>query len=143
LLALLLSGLSLFPLGKGQNAGRVQYQPSFHPDIAAAAGTALSSVTPAVKSDTSLGTNVTGLNPDPDEPPNPALNGALWLRHDGFANTDQTAAAGVGDQSLAMVLKNATPGDYYLIPSASATQNADRSVEVSLSLLNWALRFVG
>jgi hypothetical protein len=128
---------------QGQNKGRLQYQPSFHPDIAAAAGTALSSVTPAVKNDTSLGANVTGLNPDPNEPPNPALNGALWLRHDGFANTDQRGLAGVGDQALAMALKNTTPGDFYLIPSASASQNADGSVEVSLSLLNWALRFVG
>jgi hypothetical protein len=128
---------------KGQNAGRLQYQPSFHPAIAAAAGTALSSVTPAVKNDTSLGANVTGLNPDPNEPPNPALNGALWLRHDGFANTDQRGLAGVGDQALAMALKNTTPGDFYLLPTASATQNADGSVEVSLSLVNWALRFVG
>jgi hypothetical protein len=125
---------------KGQNAGRLQYQPSFHPDIAAGAGTALSSITPPIKNDTSLGANVTGLDPND---PNPALSGALWLRHDGFANTDQRGATGVGDQALAMALKNTTPGDFYLIPSASVTQNADGSVEVSLSLLNWALRFVG
>src|SRR5262249_3122415 len=112
------------------------------PAIAAAAGTALSSVTPAVKNDTSLGANVTGLNPDPNEPPNPALSGALWLRHDGFANTDQRGLAAVGDQAFAMALKHTTPGDL-LFPSASATQNADGSVEVSVSLLNWALRFVG
>jgi len=128
---------------KGENAGRLQYQPSFHPDIAAAAGTALGNITPPVKNDTSLGADVTGLNPDPNDPPNPALSGALWLRHDGFANTDQRGATGVGDQALAMALKNTTPGDFYFIPSASVTQNADGSVEVSLSLLNWALRFVG
>ena len=126
---------------KGQNAGRQQYQPSFHPDIAAAAGTALSSVTPPVKNDTSLGADVTELNPDPNDP-NPALLGALWSRHDGFANTDQRGATGVGDQALAMALKHTTPGDY-LYPSASAAQNADGGVEVSLSLVNWALRFVG
>jgi hypothetical protein len=127
---------------QGQNAGRLQYQPIFHPDIAAAAGTALQIVTPAVKNDTSLGTNVTALNPDPNDPPNPALSGALWLRHDGFANSGQRGAAAIGDQPLAMALKHTTPGDY-LFPNASATQNADGSVEVSLSLLNWALRFVG
>src|SRR5262249_10926648 len=126
---------------KGKNAGRIQYQPIFHPDIAAPVGEALGSDTPAVKNDEHLGHDVTGLNPDPHDPPNPALTGTLWLRHDGFANIERIGAVGIGGQDVVMQLKHTTPGDW-IWPDASA-QKVGGSVEVSLSLKNWALRFLG
>src|SRR5262249_2953195 len=118
-----------------------QYQPIFHPDIAAPVGEALGSDTPAVKNDEHLGHDVTGLNPDPHDPPNPALSGTLWLRHDGFANIERIGAVGIGGQDVVMQLKHTTPGDW-IWPDASA-QKVGGSVEVSLSLKNWALRFLG
>ena len=41
-----------------------------------------------------------------------------------------------------MTLKNGTPGAW-LWPSATSTVNADNSVQLSLDLLNWGLRFLG
>jgi hypothetical protein len=133
----------------GRNRGRIQYQPVFHPDIAAAAGSAAAGVVPAVKDDATLGMDVTGRKPaggaaaagaDPD----PSVAGALWFRHDGVTHRSASSApAGAAAAStVGMALKNGTPGDW-LWPSASTSVNGDGSVQVSLDLLNWGLRFLG
>ncbi|MDN5938871.1 MAG: hypothetical protein L0H83_09430, partial [Salinisphaera sp.] len=74
----------------GQHAGRIQYQPSLHPDLRTLAGSAMNSTTLGVKDDTSLGADATGLTPaGPNDSQNPALTGKMWLRHDGLTKVDQ------------------------------------------------------
>lgn len=125
----------------GKHAGRIQYQPSLHPDLRTLARSAMNGTIPGVKNDTSLGTDVTGLKPaGPNDPPNPALNGAMWLRHDGLTKVDQSPGQ-IGDTDLKMVLKQQNGQVGYQV-LAGATQNG-AAVKVSLTLLNFFLEFRG
>jgi hypothetical protein len=126
----------------GKHAGRIQYQPSLHPDLRTLAGSAMNTTIPGVKNDTSLGADVTGLKPaGPNDPPNPALNGAMWLRHDGLTKVDQSPGQPIGDTGLKMVLKQQNGQVGYQV-LASAAQNG-AAVNVSLTLLNFFLEFRG
>jgi hypothetical protein len=127
---------------KGRHAGRIQYQPSLHPDLRTLARSAMNTTMPGVKDDVSLGTDATSLKPaGPNDPPNPALTGAMWLRHDGLTKVDQSPGQPIGDANLKMVLKQQNGQNGYQI-LASTTQNG-AVVKVSLTLLNFFLEFRG
>lgn len=126
----------------GKHAGRIQYQPSLHPDLRALARSAMNTTVPGVKNDTSLGADATGLKPTgPNDPPNPSLTGAMWLRHDGSTKVDQSPGQPIGDANLTMVLKQQNGQVGYQV-QASTTQNG-AVVKVSLTLLNFFLEFRG
>ncbi len=128
---------------KGKHAGRIQYQPSLHPDLRALARSAMNTTVLGVKDDISLGADATGLKPaGPNDPPNPALTGAMWLRHDGLTKVDQSQGQpAVGDANLTMVLKQQNGQVGYQV-QADTTQNG-AVVKVSLTLLNFFLEFRG
>lgn len=126
----------------GKHAGRIQYQPSLHPDLRALARSAMNSTTVGVKNDTSLGADATGLQPaGPNDPPNPALTGAMWLRHDGLTSIDQSPGQAVGGADVTMVLKQQNGQVGYQV-QASTLQNG-AVTKVSLTLLNFFLEFRG
>jgi hypothetical protein len=127
---------------KGKHAGRIQYQPSLHPDLQPLARSAMNSTTLGVKDDTSLGADATGLQPaGPNDPPNPALAGAMWLRHDGLTSIDQSPGQAVGGTDVTMVLKQQNGQVGYQV-QASTSQNG-AVTKASLTLLNFFLEFRG
>lgn len=126
----------------GKHAGRIQYQPSLHPDLRALARSAMNATVSGVKDDTSLGADATGLKPTgPNDPPNPSLTGAMWLRHDGSTKVDQSPGQPIGDANLTMVLKQQNGQVGYQV-QAGTTQSGS-VVKVSLTLLNFFLEFRG
>lgn len=118
------------------------YQPGLHPDIRQTLIAGTGDLIDAVKSDETLGRNITGLKPAtaPAMTGDPAFAGTLWMRHDGrshVADTGSPAAVAAGASASLLTLLEATPGSWFW-PTATIS---DRTV--SLSLLNWALRFLG
>lgn len=91
---------------KGQHKGRVQYLPSTHPDLRPLVGAAMAATVPQVRNDTSLGADVTGVKPGgPNDPPNPAFAGTLWMRHDGLPHIDQSPGKALANAGATMTLK--------------------------------------
>lgn len=127
----------------GKHAGRIQYQPSLHPDLRTLAAGAMNMITIGVKNDTLLGVDVTGLAPaGPADPPNPALLGAMWLRHDGLTRVDQSPGQSALDgASAAMVLKQQNGQNGYQI-KPSITQSGT-ALKASLTLINYFLEYRG
>jgi len=124
----------------GTHAGRIQYIPVFHPEIVGFAGSVVSRVSTQVKDDECLGKDVTGLDPQPGDPPNPALAGAMWARHDGSTSVDIGVVSGAGTGPV-MTLKQQGPQNGFQLKT-SVTGTAP-SPQVSLTLYNWYVRFLG
>ena len=104
------------------------------------AGPAVARLSSKVKDDESLGADVTGLNPKPTNPPNPALAGAMWARHDGVTSVDVSLGSGAGTGPV-MTLKQRGPQNGLEVdPSVTGTAP---SPQVSLTLYNWYVRFLG
>lgn len=123
----------------GQHAGRIQYQPSLHPDLHALAAGGMTAAVQTVTNDASLGADATGLEPPTDQP-NPALAGAMWLRHDGTTKVDQSPGQLFdADAKMTPLLHNGQVG--YQI-KASSTQVGE-VIRVSLTILNFFLEFRG
>jgi hypothetical protein len=123
----------------GQHAGRNQYQPSLHPDLNTLAGGGMSASISTVKDDTGIGADATGLAPPVDQP-NPALAGAMWLRHDGTTMVDQSPGQRIGAATeMTLTQQNGQVG--YQI-QASSTQNGNVT-RVSLTILNFFLEYRG
>ena len=127
---------------KGMHAGRIQYQPVFHPDIVEFAGQAVGRLASNVKDDVSLGADVSALKPLATDPPNPALAGVMWARQDGSSFVDQSPAAKqVRDGNAVMTLKEVGPQNGLEV-SATLAQ-ASGSPQVTLDMKNWYVRFLG
>ena len=124
---------------QGFHAGRIQYIPVFHPDIAQVVGQAAARIAQSVKDDPSVGFDVTGLNPQPSDPPNPALAGAMWLRRDGSSSVRLGAGQG-GAPSTAMTLEQIGPQNGLEV---GLTVTQGQPPQVSLLLENWYVRFLG
>ena len=125
---------------KGTHAGRNQYIPVFHPLIAQLAGQMAARLSSQVKDDPTLGADVTALNPKVTDPPNPALAGAMWARHDGSSSVDQTPGTVQAGDSAVMVLTQQGPQNGLEVePTVTGTGQPHVSVELE----NWYVRFLG
>lgn len=123
----------------GTHRGRIQYQPILHPMVASRVGPATGSLTPAVKNDASLIGDVTGVDPtNPGTPP----AGSNWYRHDGATNVDQSPGKAVGDANVVMTLKQPGPQNGLQL-FTSVSQSGSGAPVVSLTMLNWYVRFLG
>jgi hypothetical protein len=125
---------------RGQHAGRIQYQPSIHPDLRPLVSAAMTASTPDVKNDVALGADVTGLSVDAELA---GLGGALWLRQDGLTKVDQSPGlsnADIGDAT--MVLKQQNPMNGYWLKDYDTTIDGN-AIKVSLTVLNFLLQFRG
>ncbi len=123
----------------GQHAGRNQYQPSLHPDLHTLAGGGMNSAIGTVKDDPGIGADATGLAP-PTHQPNPALIGAMWLRHDGVTAIDQSPGQPIGAATeMTLAQQNGQVG-YQIQASSTLSGNVTR---VSLAILNFFLEFRG
>ncbi|MES2787571.1 MAG: hypothetical protein V4684_19050 [Pseudomonadota bacterium] len=126
---------------KGRHAGRIQYQPNLQPDLHALAGAAMNASVATVKNDSSLGADITGLTPRLNDPPNAALAGAMWLRHDGLTKIDQSPGMPRAAGGETMVLKDQNGGAFYLVKASS--EPSGNAIRVSLTLINFLLQYRG
>jgi len=124
---------------KGTHAGRNQYIPVFHPDIVAYAGQQVARFSSNVKDDTTIGVDVTQLDPQPGDPPNPALAGMMWARRDGSTSVD-LGGTGAGPAQV-MTLKQIGPQNGLTV-TPTITANGGQPT-VSVLTQNWYVRFLG
>ncbi len=124
---------------KGTHAGRNQYIPVFHPLIAQLAGQMAARISSQVKDDPTVGVDVTALNPKVTDPPNPALAGAMWARHDGSSSVDQTPGVQAGDSAVMVLTQQGPQNGLEVEPTVTGTGQPHVSVE----LKNWYVRFLG
>lgn len=124
---------------KGQHAGRNQYQPSLHPDLHTLAGGGMNAAIGTVKDDPGIGADATGLQPPTDQP-NPALAGAMWLRHDGTTTIDQSPGQNIGAATEMTLTQHNGQVGYQI--QASSTLNGEVT-RVALTILNFFLEFRG
>ncbi|MEO7335025.1 MAG: hypothetical protein ABIV63_00460, partial [Caldimonas sp.] len=124
---------------RGQHAGRIQYQPSLHPDLHGLARGGMNDAIPKVKDTDTIGADATGLEP-PDGTPHAALAGAMWLRHDGTTKVDQSPGM-LLDLNARMTLTQQNGQRSYQV-KASSTRNGNVT-RVSLTILNFFLEFRG
>jgi hypothetical protein len=120
-----------------------QYDTEWNPDLAPAVLKAVLDVNPRIKNDTTLGTNITGVDP---EVKNPQLAGNIWYTHNGFPNfertTQATLQAGGDVPSISFSTVNSSMGIQF-IENPSVQVNADGSLTISLNAIrNWFLRFL-
>ena len=124
---------------RGKHAGRIQYQPSLRSELHALARGGMNAAALAVRNDTLLGADITGITPG--DAANAALAGALWMRHDGLTRIDQSAGSDYADADATMTLKQLNPQALYLVKASSSL--SDASVHVALSFVNFYLEFRG
>jgi len=125
---------------KGTHARRNQYIPVFHPLIAQLAGQMVARLSSQVKDDPTIGADVTALNPQPTDPPNPALAGTMWARHDGSSSVDQAPGTVQTGDSAVMVLTQQGPQNGLEV---TPTVTGAGQPQVSVELKNWYVRFLG
>ncbi|MEO8936206.1 MAG: hypothetical protein ABI277_15120, partial [Burkholderiaceae bacterium] len=127
---------------RGKNHGCNQYLPRLHRDLTEYAGPAMARMTASVGNDESLGVDVTGLDPKPGDPANPAYAGKMWTRQDGTAFVDvATPAVGAGAGGVVMT-QTQDPGQYLTRLNASSTTSGNLTT-VKMRLLNAATRYLG
>ena len=129
---------------------QIQYMPVWSQETKQFSGQAISPAMTTTKGDTTLGTNVTDLDPgsitdgDPDAP----TNGAVWTLHDGMPSVDQSdvnqLAAGAGGVRLDssaftyQLTDQSTGHGYY-----AKVTNVDDQRNVTVEIKNWFVRYLG
>lgn len=121
----------------GKNAGRIQYQPSLHPDLRDLAGNLILSIISQVKDAPALGADVTGATDTS------SFRGALWLRRDGFTAIDQSTGGlrANANTTATMVLTQQNPQSFYEMTALPSSDGGER--KVTLKVTNWFLEFRG
>lgn len=119
----------------GKNAGRIQYQPSLHPNLRGLAGNLILSATAQVKNAPALGADVTGATEAS------SFKGALWLRRDGFTAIDQSSRGLRANDTATLVLMQQNPQSCYEMTALPSTDGGERKVK--LKVTNWFLEFRG
>jgi len=124
---------------KGTHAGRNQYIPVFHPDIAQFVADA-TDISFQVKDDATLGADVTGLNPESNDPPDPALAGAMWARRDGSSSVIQAPGGPQAGDAIMTLVHQGPQNGLEVMPTVTGTKSQP---QVSAKLVNWYVRYLG
>ena len=125
---------------RGNNRGLIQYHPDWNSAIVSPARSAVRGVVGPVKNDTTLGGDVTGLDPSA---PNGPINGALWKRHDGVTTVDQSLTAGSAVQDTLKYTLTTQHTESGYSCTGSATTQLNGSVVANLTFTNWYVRWLG
>ena len=120
------------------NKGLIHYNAEWNINVAQDAAQAITGVVQSTKDDDKLGADVTGaLNGTPRD-----FTGTIWHRRDGITSINQSPGPGRSTDTLKYTLAPDTPANGYRV-TATAKQNGDGSVPVTLNLENWYLRWLG
>ncbi len=120
----------------GTNKGLIQYHPAWNPTISNVAQQGVSGIVPPIKTDTLLGGDVTGADPNVGGP-----SGVLWKRHDGLTTIDQSPGVGSVQDTLRFTLNTQnTESGFSTTGSATETNG---TVNATLTFTNWFVRWLG
>jgi hypothetical protein len=125
----------------GLNAGQIQYQPDWHPNVDQNAARAMTMHINNVKNDASLGAILTRGSPA-SATTTTDVNGKIWFRRQGFATVDPAGgAAAVRGENVQMTLVDQSPENGLDI-TASFTP-ARGTVQATVNVSNTYLRYLG
>ncbi len=121
---------------------QIQYVPVWSDETNQFAGQAMTPALTTAKNDTTLGTNITDVDPETvstgltDEP----VNGAVWTLHDGMPTVDQSDTAAVlQDGVFSYQFNNQSPDKGYSVEVVSVDSNRNVTIQVK----NWYVRYLG
>lgn len=120
----------------GANKELIQYHPAWNQTITNVAQQGVTAILPPIKTDTLLGGDVTGADPNVGGP-----FGALWKRHDGLTTIDQSPGVGSVQDTLRFTL-NTQNTESGFSTSGSAT-DVNGTVQATLTFTNWFVRWLG
>src|SRR5262249_33472430 len=123
--------------------GDIQYIPVWSQDTGTNAGKAISPSLNKAKNDTTLGANVTTIDPEtvPDNDPSAPTYGSIWAVQDGMPTVDQSSTALLQGTQLQYQFTNQPPGhrDSLAVNSISADSGA---VNLSFTAKNSFVRYL-
>src|SRR5438552_6293883 len=121
--------------------GQNQYMPQWSQATAKFAGQAIVPAGDTVADDTTLGVNITAIDPTTivTNDPNAPTHGAIWTLHDGMPAVDQSSTPGLPRSALQYQLTDVTPGYFYSV----AVNGVDQNLNVSITVDNWGVRYLG
>jgi hypothetical protein len=126
------------------SAGDIQYVPEWSEGTATLAGEAMKPALTTSKNDTSLGVNVSGLDPTDIENNDDAspTNGAIWTIQDGMATVEQSGDDLLTDESVKYQFDNQTPGHGYRVVVDKVIADNSGSVTVDFKTKNNYVRYL-
>lgn len=127
--------------------GQNQYVPEWSETTSQAAGQAIRSALDSVKDDTTLGTNITEIDPTTINTgdPNAPTNGAIWTLHDGRPTVDQSSTPAPLAQAagLSHTFTSQSPDPGYSADVTAVGADASGNITITFRTKNWYLRHLG
>ena len=127
--------------------GQTQYIPVWSQTTNQFAGQAILPSLGAVKNDTTLGVNITNIDPTTitTNDPNAPTNGRIWTLHDGMPTVHQASAAAQSLQASGLSYKdtNQSPGHGYDVSVTNVDQDANGNINITFQAKNWYVRHLG
>ncbi|MCP4598961.1 MAG: hypothetical protein GY847_00195, partial [Proteobacteria bacterium] len=131
--------------------GDLQYMPQWSSLSNTNAGMAIRESLTSVKDNTSLGVNITNIDPvedvsfdaTSDASADNSANGAVWTLHDGAPAVDQSASALQGDEGFEYEFDNKTPGHGYSVKVLEVEKDAMGRIQIGIETKNWFVRYLG
>ena len=125
--------------------GQTQYVPQWSDETSNAAGQAIKSALDTVKDDTTLGTNITDIDPttiiagDPHAP----TNGTIWTLHDGRSTVDQSSTTPRAAAGAVYTFTGQSPGPGYSVDVTNVGTDSSGNVTITFTVKNWYVRHLG
>ncbi len=129
--------------------GDLQYMPQWSSTTNTYAGLAMGSSLTSIKNDTSLGVNITDVDPledaSFDASATDPTQGAIWTLHDGAPAVDQSTSTlqGKEDEGFEYEFDNQTPGHGYSVKVLEVGKDSLGRIEIGIEAKNWFVRYLG
>lgn len=135
------NGVIMKNISDGSNAGLNHYNAEWNPKLADTIARSMASVSKLVKSDETLGNDVTDIWTN--NPPDSQITGTIWHRKDGSTSIDQSPSATLAAVDPVAYTFTAPSTDMGYDASANVVTNTDGTITVTFSYENWFNRWVG
>jgi hypothetical protein len=124
--------------------GQIQYVPVWSQETAQFAGQAISPALDTAKDDTTLGVNITNVDPTTitDNDPTAPTNGAIWAVQDGMPTVDQSSTAALAAMVLPYQFSNQTPGHGYSVAISQVSADSTGNISLAFTAKNSFVRYL-
>jgi hypothetical protein len=124
--------------------GQIQYVPVWSQETAQFAGQAISPALDTAKDDTTLGVNITTIDPTTitDNDPTAPTNGAIWTVQDGMPTVDQSSTAALAATVLPYQFSNQTPGHGYSVAISQVSGDGNGNISLAFTAKNSFVRYL-
>jgi hypothetical protein len=122
--------------------GQLQYMPVWSQETLEYTGQAITPALTTVKNDTTLGANVTNIDPTGSVAPDVAesTDGAIWTLYDGMPTVDQSETSVTSNNSdVSYKFTDQSPGHGYSLSVSSVDTSLS---QVTMTVKNWYLRYL-